>query len=120
MKACEGCGKPVEKAKARFCSDACRKRVSRKVEVEPSQVPTGVVRTVKRDLEKARTIDTPLGQMTLQLAERLENSTFDTASAIAALAKELRLTLEAALAQQVRADDPMDELRARRERRHAG
>lgn len=120
MKACEGCGKPVEKAKARFCSDACRKRASRKTDATPVAVPSGVVRTVRRDLEAARTLDTPLGQMTMQLAERLENAQFDTASAIAALAKELRLTLEAALAQQVRADDPMDELRARRERRHAG
>lgn len=120
MKSCEGCGKPVEKARARFCSDACRKRVARRPETAPKEIPSGVVRSVKRELENARTIDTPLGQMTMQLAERLENAQFDTASAIAALAKELRLMLEAALAQQVRVDDPMDELRARRERRHAG
>jgi hypothetical protein len=51
------------------------------------------------------------------LAERLSASTFDTGSAVAAVSRELRATMTAALADVPVANDPLDELRARRDRK---
>lgn len=57
-----------------------------------------------------------MGQQALALARRLDDGgTADTA--FAAIAKELRTTLAEALKTATVAADPVDELRARRERR---
>jgi hypothetical protein len=53
------------------------------------------------------------------LAKRLSASTFDTGSATAALSKELREVMAKALADATIGVDPLDELRARRDRKRA-
>lgn len=73
----------------------------------------------QRALADADRIHTPLGQTALLLARRLGSG--DTPpSAVGAIARELRLTLAAALEDATMAADPVDELRERRERRQRG
>ena len=68
-------------------------------------------------LTEAGRLDSALGQAAMNLARRL--SSRDTpASAAAAIGRELRLTLSAALEHSQGVADPIDELRERRERRH--
>lgn len=64
--------------------------------------------------------DTPLGRAALVLAGRLDNAKDDAGSAVAALAKELRSTLDAALKNATTKADPLDELREKREARRRG
>jgi hypothetical protein len=72
------------------------------------------------ELQAAGRADTALGQQALALAERVNNPR-DTGSAIAALSKELRAVMVEALKGAEVAADPLDELRARRDRiRSAG
>jgi len=56
-----------------------------------------------------------LGQMALLFAERM--CEFDTGSGTAALSKELRAVMAAAVQGAPAAADPVDELRARRDRK---
>lgn len=75
-----------------------------------------VVAAVWRELAAAGQAETPLGRLALLLAARL-GSPADTGSATAALSKELRAVVAAALAAAPAAADPVDELRARRNAR---
>jgi hypothetical protein len=81
--------------------------------------PSDLVSTTRRELESAGRLDTVLGQQTLILAERID-SPHETASGTAALSKEFRAVREAALEGVGIAANPLDELRARRERKLAG
>jgi hypothetical protein len=54
----------------------------------------------------------------LALAERVDSST--AVMGFAALVKELRVTMDAAMAGVTTAVDPVDELRAWRDRKYAG
>ena len=58
-----------------------------------------------------------LGQVALLLAERM--CEFDTGSGTAALSKELRAVMVAAVQGAPAAADPVDELRARRDRKRS-
>lgn len=80
---------------------------------------TKVLRATKADLERAGRLDTALGQQALVLARRLDEAN-DPGSALAAVAKELRTTLAEATKAASAVSDPVDELRARRERRLSG
>ena len=73
--------------------------------------------TVRAELEVGGKLGTSLGAMCVFLAERLSASTFHTGSAVAAVSRELRATMTAALADVRVANDPLDELRARRDRK---
>lgn len=126
-RACVACGASFEAQRetARYCSPKCRKRGSRGgltgVVVEPPapRVATGaVVKAARTRLLEAGVLDTMEGQAALLIAERMESGN-DTGSGIAALNRELAATVDRALSQQAAAADPMDELRARRERRNA-
>lgn len=78
-----------------------------------------VLDAAREALIAAERIDTPLGQAALVLAEKLDDP--DTApTALANIGRELRLTLADALANATMAADPIDELKARRERRQRG
>ncbi|GAA3781268.1 hypothetical protein [Micromonospora maritima] len=121
---CEGCGRSFEakRSSARFCGATCRKRVSRRPAglppAEPVDASSGesdLVTSVRLELVAARRLDTVLGQQALVLAARLDVP--DTGSAVAALNKELRATMEAALKGAEESGDSVDELKARRERR---
>lgn len=80
---------------------------------------TKVVRATKAELDKAGRLDTALGQQALVLARRIDEAT-DSGSALAAVAKELRVTLAEATKAASSTADPVDELRARREARRRG
>ncbi|WP_327029720.1 hypothetical protein OG989_04140 [Micromonospora sp. NBC_01740] len=86
-------------------------------QVEPQQPPrVGLVAVVDRELAAAGRADTSKGAIALRLAETLADGGH-TASGIAALAKELRATIDEALKGAKEAGDGLDELKARRERR---
>ena len=125
---CDACGAPYEakRATSRYCSTRCRTRASRSGQAArgkpaarelPAQ-SSGVVAAVSARLESAGVLDTMEAQAALLLAERMQAGT-DAGSSVAALNRELMATVDRALALRSVAADPMDELRARRERRNA-
>lgn len=77
-----------------------------------------MVEATRARLLAAGVLDSMEGQAALLIAERMQSGN-DTGSGIAALNRELAATVDRALSQQAVAADPMDELRARRERRNA-
>lgn len=127
QRSCDSCGVEYQaKRKAsRYCSDTCRKRAQRSPDrsprrsVEPRDggVPRLVTAT-RAELEDAGRLDTVLGQQAMALAERIA-SPHETGAAVASLSKELRAVMEAALDGVATKADPLDELRARRERKRA-
>jgi len=122
---CASCGGTFEaqRSSAKYCGQTCRKRGSRRGEVAtlpPADEPVGLVAATLAELQAAGRADTALGQQALALAERVNNPR-DTGSAIAALSRELRAVMVEALKGVEVAADPLDELRARRDRiRSAG
>jgi hypothetical protein len=76
------------------------------------------VSAVRAALEAGGRLDTYLGAAALALAERVDSST--AVMGFAALVKELRVTMDAAMAGVTTAVDPVDELRAWRDRKYAG
>jgi hypothetical protein len=128
-RACAFCGNPFEakRSTAKYCGSSCRSKAStgapRPVQAPAPKPAAGrarLAKAVSRDLEAAGRLDSVLGQQAVALAERIDLGATDTGSAIAALSKELRAVMEAALADAKGAADPLDELRARRERKSAG
>lgn len=100
---CAACGKVFEAARKsrQFCSDACRKRASRgnviaiarqpKRQAAPSR---GSVQVATRtQLDEMGFSESPLGSLALALAERIDVGN-ETGAATAALARELRATME--------------------------
>lgn len=81
--------------------------------------PRGVVAATQDALEAAGRAETPLGAIALQLARTVVEGGH-TASGLAALSKELRSALSAALEGAPQAPDLVDELRERRARRRTG
>lgn len=123
MPVCEGCGTEIPPSKGplarKWCSDTCRKRGPSKVRPLPS-TDDGLVAATRRELEEAERVDTMLGQAALALATRI-SSNADSGSAAAQMVKELRSTMEEALAGAPRAASHVDQLRELRERkRRAG
>lgn len=121
MRRCGACGEPLEGDKRKkFCSDACRNRGHRGATVtEIPPVEGEVTASTRRSLEKASRIEHPSGAAAMVLARRLDKGG-DTGSAIAALARELRAAIEAAVADAPVVDDPVDEFTRRRQLRVAG
>jgi hypothetical protein len=126
MRPCDVCGKPYEakRPNSRFCGASCRKRnernpatVAEVVPLEPEQ-PAGLVEATRRELEAADRLDTVLGHQALELARRIV-SPMSTGSSVATLSRELRTVMTEATAGAVLAADPLDELRARRDRLRA-
>jgi len=125
---CDVCAKPLDaqRSDARFCSDRCRKRAARGgIPRADASVPpegrsgqgSGTLDAVRFELTAAGRLDSWLGQAALSLAERIDAST--AVMGYAALIKELRSTMDAALAGAETVADPLDELRARRDRKLA-
>lgn len=114
--------------KARYCSDRCRKRKG-KAEATVTALPTieqgerpagGVERATIQALTDAGRLDSPLGQVCLALARRLDFPALDTGSAVAAVARQLEAALASATRGSGAASSPQqlqDEL-AERRRRH--
>jgi len=80
--------------------------------------PSLLVEAVSRELDEVGRLGTVGGQLAVLLAHRVA-SRCETGSATAALAKQLHLTMTEALAGVDRAADPLDEIRARRDRKRA-
>lgn len=130
QRSCEACGASydAQRPSSRFCSDRCRKRTARangskpKPASSPSspeleQAPdTAIADHVASELGDQ--LQTAAGQMAVALARRLD-ANVDTGSAMAAVARELRSVLTELLGNAPTAADPIDELRARRDRRPA-
>lgn len=72
------------------------------------------VEAVRAELVAAGRADSYLGRAALALAYRVDTST--AVMGFAALVKELRATMDAATGDVTSAGDPVDELRARRDR----
>ncbi len=126
-RSCDFCGIEYEpkSPKSRFCSPRCRVRNHRSpasATVTPLPVrqdaPGGLVEALRAELAVNGMVDTVQGQQALALAARIE-SPAETGSGVASLSKELRVVM-GELAGRVVADDPLDEIRARRLRKLAG
>jgi hypothetical protein len=76
------------------------------------------VDAVKRDLLAAGRLETYMGAAAVALAERIDTS--NAVMGFAALVKELRSTMTAAMAGAKPAADQVDQLRGRRDRKLAG
>lgn len=133
---CEHCGKAFDAKtkRARFCSSVeCRRARARlRKRSERGQVlefPAPPKDETPVDSVHAATLaelvavtreHTPLGRAALVLAGRLDRADGDTGSSTAALARELRVTLEEALRDAPRTADALDDLEAQRQKRRQG
>ena len=127
---CTVCGGPYDAIRdnAKFCGSTCKKRAQRDPGAVrgPSALPVPecgpdglMVAAVRSELAAAGRDETYLGAVALTLADRMDGS--KSIMGYAAMAKELRSTMDQALAGVKVAADPVDELRARRDRiRDAG
>lgn len=122
---CEHCQSPFEasNSRAKFCSKRCKTAAYRhRLRIANSPPPTALgspfcSRTFdacQAALLAAGRVDSYLGAAALALAEQVDRSGLPTAG-YAALVKELRATMTAALQDTHRAPDQLDELRARRD-----
>lgn len=136
VKSCP-CGERFEakRPSAKYCSDRCRKRAQRKpggtvvafgvVQAPPSEpekpAGTGPLETAAHtELAAVDRAETMAGAVALTLARRIDHaSAAETGSAFAALTKELRAAMTAAMAGAEQAADGIDELRAHVERKRA-
>ena len=128
-RACDSC-QTLYTAKSplsRYCSSRCAKRAQRtglsRSVPEPAvvaAVPSGagaVEAAVRSALEAAGRLSAPAGQVALVLAGRLDAPGGESGSGLAAVARQLAVTLAAATADAPPADDLLKDLRARRDRK---
>lgn len=130
MKKCAtpGCGRDIPPAKGRsrprkYCT-ACRPSWKRSappavVEMVAPERPQGLLATYRDRLQSAERLTTPDGQHVMLLAEMLVAGGH-TASGAAALSRELRAAMDAALEGAPTQADWLDELAKRRERKASG
>lgn len=127
---CDVCGRPYEakRSTSRYCGSGCRARKSQQPGVVPAPVTpltatelpsTGLAVVTTSELEAAGRLNTTVGQQAVSLALRIEASFGDTGSSVAALHKQLDALMDKALAGVALASDPLDELKAWRDRRRA-
>ena len=114
---CEACGSSFDAKRkaARFCSDACRKRVARgQVIAMPAKTndpaDCRVHAATLAELVECEQSESMLGQTALALAMRIDVGN-ETGAATAALARELRTTMEEAKAAGRRPASPVISLR---------
>ena len=128
-RACDSCGAPyfARSPLSRYCSPRCAKRAQRtglaRSVPEPAvvaTVPSGagaVEAAVQSALEAAGRLSAPLGQVALVLARRLDAPGGESGSALAAVAKQLTMTLATVTSDAPPAGDLLHELRIRRDRK---
>ena len=128
---CGSCGRPYEakRASSRFCGPSCRQRASRASAAglparvstlnDESAPPSALEVVTARELEAVGRLESVAGQLAMELARRVA-SPHETGAAVAALARQLGATMTAALAGVApAAADPLDEIRARRDRKRS-
>jgi len=87
--------------------------------IDESAPLSGLEQAVTRELEAVGRLDTPTGQLAMELAYRVA-SPHETGAAVAALARQLSATMTAAVAGVTpAAANPLDEIRARRDRKRS-
>jgi len=85
----------------------------------PTELPeSDLVRVYRRELEEHGRLDTADGEHVMKLVRRMDQDEY-TASALAALSRELRAAMEQALRGAAGASSALDELRARRAKRRS-
>jgi len=103
----------------RLKCDACRRHVRKNAIVslptnyDVSKAEGKIVDQVRASLVAVNKVDTPEGALALYVAAMLDKGGH-TAQGAAALARELRQTMIVVTAGAVSSDDPVDELRRRR------
>ncbi|MFJ2719378.1 hypothetical protein [Streptomyces sp. NPDC087437] len=135
QKRCEACGESFEakRKSARFCSDRCRMRAHRRPTereqttpvtsqppVQREDDPESLTAAARSELAAVGRERTAAGQAVLALARRIDANSSETGSSLAALVREFRAALAGALEGAGAAVDPVDELRARRDRKRSG
>jgi len=123
---CAVCDVPFEaqRYQAKYCGDTCRKRAQRggiagKTESVAPPVDrkvAGLIDAVTAELEAAGKANSVAGQHALELASRIVNAP-GMNTGVAALSKQLQAVLAEALRGATHAANPLDELRARRDRK---
>lgn len=128
-KACAECGTEFEAKRkaAKFCSGRCTKRAQRRpagksdptevVPIAPTEPAGSLTAATQATLERAGRAASATGQAALALARRIDGGHTETGSALAAMVREHRAALAEATRDAQTVSDPLDELRARRERR---
>lgn len=130
---CDVCGETYEakRATSKYCSDRCKMRKARGAPVKHADAiplrPADVLESeigpveaeTRRHLAEVDRETSVLGQTALVLARRLDYGR-DTGAALASVAKQLEATLSSATKGVALAADPLDELRARRDRKRTG
>lgn len=142
-RACDVCGitYTAKRASSRYCSPRCKTRAHRAsdaVKAQPTSkaqprpeapvvpIPTpepaealavSVAESTRRALVELGRLESPLGQATMVLARRLDNPGSDTGAGLASLAKQYQATFAVATEGAKVEEDPLDELRARRDRK---
>ncbi|WP_406168898.1 hypothetical protein [Streptomyces sp. NBC_00996] len=133
-KQCGGCGKSfdAQRKTAKYCSDRCRMRAHRRpadsertgsvTSPAPAerQNTDSLTDAVRAELKAAGRLDSAAGRVVLALARRIDAGGRESGSSLASLAKEFRAALGEALKGVETASDPVDELRARRDRKRSG
>lgn len=130
---CAGCGRSVasQRAGALYCGDTCKKRGQRAQKaaerqniapergITPESGPEStLVASVHAELVEADRLNTSAGQVALELAVRLANRR-ELGSSVASLAKQFDAAMDKALAGVAVAADPLEEIRARRDRKRS-
>ncbi len=127
---CESCGLAytARRASSRFCGDTCGKRSQRAraagmpflaASVDDREAPPSELeRVVVRELEAVGRLESVAGQIALLLAGRI-GSRRETGAATASLARQFSVTMDEALGGVAKAADPLDEIRARRDRKRS-
>lgn len=129
QRGCAVCGLPFDatRPQAKYCGATCRQRARRAAPASPALVnadagkqPSAlsgagedIVASVVAELTAAGRQDSAMGVLAVQLAQRMTR--FDTGGGLAALSKELRAVMAAALQQAPASSDLIDELKARRD-----
>ena len=124
---CDTCTRLYEakRVTSRFCSPRCQKRARRSpaglsgatLLTFPAPVDGPMTVATMAELVVADRVASSLGQAALLMARRLDMTSADTGSSVAALAREQRATLALALESATNVLDPADQLRLRREAR---
>jgi hypothetical protein len=124
-KRCTVCSEEFEakRSAAMYCSGRCQKRAQRQPKPgEPAATmpvdPDSELWTATLDeLTSATRVASASGQAALLLARRLDSGLTETGSSVAAMIREHRAALADALKGARAETNPLDELRARRERK---
>ena len=128
---CAVCSRSFEyrRPEAKYCGPVCRNRASKSATTGAPLVTTppkgaamskpagpgsqDLVAAITAQLDGAGLLGSAVGHQALQLARRMGE--YDTGGGLASLSRELRAVMSEAMRAGTAAEDPLDELRARRD-----